>query len=795
MKSSRPSNHLKQNGSSIPLSSRIMGKGEMADLVRAYDWSSTPLGPIESWSKELVTIVNLTLCSPSPARTMWGSDFILIYNDAYRPIPGPRHPAALGKPAKLVYPESWHVVGPLLETAFATGETFFYEKLLVPLPTERGIEDFYLNYSFNPIFEDGKIAGLFGPLHDVTGEVMATRRLRESEARALRILQSIGDAVIITDAEGFVTRMNPVAEALTGWTVADAEGQPLTRVFHIVNEQTREPVEGPVEKVKRTGSVVGLANHTILIARDGKEIPIDDSGAPIHGDDGALNGIVLVFRDVEERRAAELERERIGERLNQVLEVTTDAIVAVDRNWVMTYLNPRAARLYASDQQVLGRAVWDAFPDAAYEGSPYVEHFYRAMNDGIPGEFDAHYPDPLNRWLHVEVYPTRDGIVTFSRDITAEVNAREALREKSEQAERQRIEIESLYRSAPIGLALFDIKDFRYLRLNNRQAEFFGLEPEEIVGRTLTEMAPIEGLRELFEQVAAGMPVINYPLEGELVTRPGEHRYWTVSYFPVFAADGTVQAITAASLEITQQKKTEIALIQSEKLAVMGRLAASIAHEINNPLESLTNLLYLAGHSTDPDKIQDYIRVAERELRRVSAISNQTLRFHKQASSPRAITCKELFDSVLSLYQGRIVNSAIRIEDRSRSSEPVRCFDGEIRQVLSNLVSNAIDAMQPAGGRLLLRSREGTNWKTGQRGVALTVADTGSGISPTVLQRIFEPFFTTKDIAGTGLGLWVSSEIINRHNGSLRVRSTQKPGRSGTVFTIFLPFDAVTRTS
>ena len=187
-------------------------------MVRAYDWGSTPLGPIESWSKELVTIVNLTLCSPSPARTMWGPDFILIYNDAYRPIPGPRHPAALGKAAKTVYPESWHVVGPLLETAFATGETFFYEKLLVPLPTERGIEDFYLNYSFNPIFEDGKIAGLFGPLHDVTGEVMATRRLRESEARAMRILQSIGDAVIITDAEGFVTRMNPVAEALTGWT-------------------------------------------------------------------------------------------------------------------------------------------------------------------------------------------------------------------------------------------------------------------------------------------------------------------------------------------------------------------------------------------------------------------------------------------------------------------------------------------------------------------------------------------------------------------------------------------------
>ena len=342
-------------------------------------------------------------------------------------------------------------------------------------------------------------------------------------------------------------------------------------------------------------------------------------------------------------------------------------------------------------------------------------------------------------------------------------------------------------------MALFDAKDFRYLRLNDRQAEFFGLTPEQIVGRTLTEMAPIEGLAELFAQVAAGEPVINFPLEGELVTRPGEHRYWTVSYFPVFAADGTVQAITAASLEITQQKKTEMALMQSEKLAVMGRLAASIAHEINNPLESLTNLLYLAARSGDPEKVQEYIHTAERELRRVSAISSQTLRFHKQASSPRAITCKELIDSVLSLYQGRIVNSGIRIEERVRALRPLRCFEGEIRQVLSNLVSNAIDAMHPLGGRLLLRTREATNWITGERGVTFTVADTGTGIPPSALNRIFEAFFTTKDIGGTGLGLWVSSEIVNRHRGAFRVRSTQKQGHSGTVFTMFLPFDAGSR--
>lgn len=154
-------------------SSRIIGTGEMADRVRGYDWGSTPLGPVEGWSRELVTIVNLTLASSSPARTMWGTQLILIYNDAYRPIPGPRHPFALGKPARQVYSESWAVVGPLLEQALATGETIFHEKLLVPLPTEDGVRGAYLNYSFSPVFEDGLIAGLFGSLHDVTGEVVA----------------------------------------------------------------------------------------------------------------------------------------------------------------------------------------------------------------------------------------------------------------------------------------------------------------------------------------------------------------------------------------------------------------------------------------------------------------------------------------------------------------------------------------------------------------------------------------------------------------------------------------------
>jgi PAS domain S-box-containing protein len=790
---SKSSTSVSAAGKSSQLGSRIIGTGEMADLVRAYDWRSTPLGPIDSWSKELLTIVNLTLASSSPTRTMWSSDFILIYNDAYRAIPGPRHPKALGKAARDVYKESWPVVGPLLESAFTTGETLFYEKLLVPLPTSDGIKDFYLNYSFTPIYEEGRIAGLFGPLHDVTGEVVATSRLRESEARASRILQSIGDAVIVTDADTRISNMNAVAESLTGWMSEDARGVLLAHVFNVVNETTRSLVESPADKVLRTGSVVGLANHTVLIARDGTETPIDDSGAPIFDDDGKLTGIVLVFRNIEERRAAERKNERITGQLSQVLNATTDAIVAVDRKWVMTYLNPAAAKIYATDRNILGRNVWEAFPDAVYEGSPYVEHYHRAMNEGISGAFDAYYPEPLNLWLRLEVFPTPEGIVTYSRDVTKEKAAFAEIQQRREEAEQRQAEIESVYQTAPIGLALFDAKDFRYLRLNNKQAEFFGLTPEKIVGRTLTEMAPIAGLKELFEQVLAGQPVINFPLEGELATHPGDRRYWTVSYFPVVAADGTVHAITAASLEVTKERKAERALLESEKLAAVGRLAASIAHEINNPLESVTNLLYLAGSTDDYAELKDHIHAAQRELRRASAITSQTLRFHKQSTKPLAITTQELIESVVTMYQGRIVNAHIRIEERNRVHQPIRCFEGEIRQVLSNLISNSIDAMTPNGGRLLLRSRAGTDWATGRRGVAMTIADTGSGMSSATVSRLFEPFYTTKGIVGTGLGLWVSREILKRHDGALRVRTSQLDRHSGTVFTVFLPFDATIR--
>jgi signal transduction histidine kinase len=222
-------------------------------------------------------------------------------------------------------------------------------------------------------------------------------------------------------------------------------------------------------------------------------------------------------------------------------------------------------------------------------------------------------------------------------------------------------------------------------------------------------------------------------------------------------------------------------------------LAASIAHEINNPLESVTNLLYLARASSDITEVRAYLDTAEQELRRVALISNQTLRFHRQASVPMELIPSELIEAVLSMYHGRLTNSHIAVETDYAPALVIRCFEGEIRQVLSNLVGNAIDAMHPEGGRLMLRTRPAVNWRDGTAGVAITVADSGSGMAELVSRRIFKAFFTTKGIGGTGLGLWVAQQIVERHHGTLRVRSRRAGANSGTVFRLFLPSDAVMR--
>jgi signal transduction histidine kinase len=238
--------------------------------------------------------------------------------------------------------------------------------------------------------------------------------------------------------------------------------------------------------------------------------------------------------------------------------------------------------------------------------------------------------------------------------------------------------------------------------------------------------------------------------------------------------------------DVTDRLRSEQALIRAEKLASAGRLAATIAHEINNPLEAVTNILYLLAQNRSlPDETRDYARLAEQELTRVAHIAKQTLGFYRETAAPAVVDVAAQLDELLMIYWKRMAEKKI---DLVRDYEPgtdITCYPGELRQVVSNLISNAIDAT--TGGSIKVRARRSVSPNTKRKGVRITVADTGTGISSKRLPHVFEPFYTTKKDVGTGLGLWVCQNIITKHGGSIRVRSSVVTESHGTVFSVFLP--------
>ena len=243
------------------------------------------------------------------------------------------------------------------------------------------------------------------------------------------------------------------------------------------------------------------------------------------------------------------------------------------------------------------------------------------------------------------------------------------------------------------------------------------------------------------------------------------------------------QQMAAFLADLTLQKQSEEVLRRTEKLAVAGRLAASIAHEINNPLEAVTNCLFLVGQTELPAEARGYLDLAQSELDRVSQITVQTLRFYRQSTRPAKTDVHDLIATVLALLEQRLSRHAVEVVQQFRDTPQVVVRDGEIRQVMANLLGNAIDALAE-GGRIVLRTACGHDWQNGSAGIRITVADSGTGMDAETQARIFEPFFSTKGITGTGLGLWVSREIVEKHQGYLRVRSRLGVG---TVFSLFIP--------
>jgi PAS domain S-box-containing protein len=238
---------------------------------------------------------------------------------------------------------------------------------------------------------------------------------------------------------------------------------------------------------------------------------------------------------------------------------------------------------------------------------------------------------------------------------------------------------------------------------------------------------------------------------------------------------------------ITERKLAEETLRHTEKLAATGRLAQTIAHEINNPLEALTNLIYLSTHTDDQGQVQEFLKQATKELERVAKITKQILSFHRETKIAVVLDFQDMVQSVLGLYAVQMETKHITVDYKKGAPFNIHGFPGELRQVFANLIGNAIDA-SPEGGCLYIRLRKDSSH--GVPGVVFTIHDQGPGIPKELRNRVLEPFFTTKELKGSGLGLWLANSLVTKHRGTLRFRSRRVSGGAGTCFRVFLPTGA-----
>jgi two-component system, chemotaxis family, CheB/CheR fusion protein len=318
---------------------------------------------------------------------------------------------------------------------------------------------------------------------------------------------------------------------------------------------------------------------------------------------------------------------------------------------------------------------------------------------------------------------------------------------------------------------------------NAAATRIFGYEPDEIIGRSVLTLIPPElhsDEPEILRKLRAGERIDHY--ETQRVRKDGTRLDVSLTISPVRNHDGQVIGASKIARDISDRKRAEAVLIQTEKLAAVGRMAASIAHEVNNPLEAITNLAYLLTiHSSLDDEARSYARMLLDEVGRVSHITKQTLAFYRDSVRPSPVNLPELVDSVLELHRPAMMRKKVRLVTSYRHQPAmVKGFAAELRQVFANLILNAVDALPPEGVlRVDVRSLNGE--------VRVTVADNGCGITPHGRARLFQPFFTTKIGRGNGLGLWVSEGIIRKHGGRVRVHTSTRPGRSGTAFTVVLP--------
>jgi PAS domain S-box-containing protein len=603
----------------------------------------------------------------------------------------------------------------------------------------------------------------------------ATDQLAAEKERLSVTLRSIGDAVIATDAKGRVTLVNGVAEALTRWKAEEAMGRPLPEVFHIVNEHTREVVESPVERVLREGTVVGLANHTALIARDGTERPIADSGAPIRDAEGRVAGVVLVFRDQTEERAAEAvlrsERER-AEWLASFPARNPVPIVEVDSEGAVRYANAAAETLFP-DLRGLGSmhpwlAGWAAIVRAFREDDAPAHE--RILTVGDRSYQQAMY------------YVAETGCIRiYGTDVTERARAEAALRDSEEG-------LRALADSMP-QLAWTARPDGYITWYNRRWHEYTGTTPQQVEGwgwQAVHDPAALpEVLRRWTASIASGEV---FEMEFPLRRADGVFRRFLTRGSPLKSGDGKVLRWFGTNTDVTELVETRDALREASRRK--DEFLAMLSHELRNPLAPIRNAVHLlervepAGEQAARARgviarqAEHLSRIVD-DLLDMTRIARGKIELHRSRVDLRALVAQATEDVLHVMKERQVaVHTTLPAAEVWAEADPTR-----IAQLVGNLLHNAAKFTRP-GDEVSIALR------TSGDAAEISVRDTGIGIDPALLPQVFDAFVQgertlARTEGGLGLGLAVVKAVAELHGGAVRAES---PGAGrGATFVVRLP--------